>query len=119
MSFQVHHIFTGFFEFAAPLRCIYGLPEVPIWFPIHNPGGNPVISEQPAYVESSTHDAFTRCPGLPGLRLVGILDSAVVALRWLVARLATAGGAEHTLNHAAECGCCNVVDTERVDIWLE
>ncbi len=58
----------------------HDLPEVPVYVVVYRSGRDPALSQLPPHSEPSPHDAIARCPGLPGLRLVGVLDSALLAL---------------------------------------
>jgi hypothetical protein len=62
-------------------RCTHDLPEVPVYVLVYRSGRDPALSQLPPHSEPSPHDAFARCTSLPGLRLVGVLDSALLALR--------------------------------------
>ena len=66
-------------------RCAHDLPEVPVYVLVYRSGRDPALSQLPPHSEPSPHDAFARRPGLPGLRLVGVLDSALLAFRRMAA----------------------------------
>jgi hypothetical protein len=70
-------LFIEIFRF---LRSSHGLPKVPFWFPVGNPGGNPTLSEYTSHAKPSTDDALAGRSGMSGLRLGGVFNSAVLAV---------------------------------------
>jgi hypothetical protein len=88
---------TSFLLQLCALRCIYGLPEVPVRIYIRDPGRSPALPQPHPHHEPSAHDALTRCACMSGLRLERIRHSRCVAFRRMVAfAAATAGN---------RCGC--------------
>ena len=79
------------------LRCTHDLPEVPVYVPVHRSSRDPALPQLSPHSQPSPHDAFTRRPGLPGLRLVGVLDSALLAFRRMAAPHADAVCPSHGL----------------------
>ena len=75
---------------AIPLLCLvprstHDLPEVPVYVLVRRSSRDPALPQLSPHSQPPPHDAFTRRPGLPGLRLVGVLDSALLALRRMAA----------------------------------
>jgi hypothetical protein len=54
---------------------------VPVYVLVHRSSRDPALPQLSPHSQPSPHDAFARRPGLLGLRLVGVLDSALLALR--------------------------------------
>lgn len=72
-----------------PRRGIHDLSEMPIFVCFCCPCGDPSLSQLSSHPEPPSHDAVPGREGLPGLRLVGVLDSALLAFRWVAAACAS------------------------------
>ena len=74
------------------------LPEMPVGSNLQRAGRDPSFPQHPTHAESPAHDAIAGYSRLPGLRLVGVRDSAGLAGRGLAAFAAPAaarGGCAH------------------------
>ena len=94
---------------AIPLLCLvprstHDLPEVPVYVLVRRSSRDPALPQLSPHSQPPPHDAFTRRPGLPGLRLVGVLDSALLALRRMVAFDAAAACSSSGIHRLRECG---------------
>ena len=69
-------------------RCIHELPEVPVLFYLRHTGRDPSLSQLSSNPEPPANDSIARRGGLLGLRLVRIRNSAILALRRVVAVVA-------------------------------
>src|ERR1035438_3368819 len=76
-------------------RCIHELSEVPILFLVRHSSRNPALPQLQSRPEPPSHDAVARHHGVPRLRMVGVLDSAFLALRRLAAVDASAAGCSY------------------------
>jgi hypothetical protein len=72
------------------LRCIHGLPEVPVRVDFRDPRGCPSLPQLHAHLEPSTVDAIAGRAGVPGLRVGGVLHPWGMAFRGVVAVAAAA-----------------------------
>lgn len=63
----------------------YALPEMPVFIHFRHPGGDSPLPQWPAHDEPSAHDAVAGRFDLSRLRLVPVLDSALLAFRRLAA----------------------------------
>ncbi len=60
-------------------RGVYGLSQMPVRFDFNRPCRDSSVSQFSAHIESPADDSFTRYSGLPGLRLVRVLDPKELA----------------------------------------
>ena len=86
------------------------LPEMPVGSNLQRAGRDPSFPQHPTHAESPAHDAIAGYSRLPGLRLVGVRNSAGLASRGLAAFAAPAaarGGCAHARaehDHSSDVG---------------